>query len=160
MSTGVVLCYLAATCALPLQDTAMERLDRAVGFDWFAWRDAMLSRPTSSWLAHIAYYSLQPQAALSIIYFAVSDRTARIGELLLLAGVTLLVTVSISVIWPALGPFPEQFPYLPDLLALRAGGPWNFSLLAMQGIVTIGGIISSICLPAVRWNSEQSPSSE
>src|SRR5262245_15960650 len=34
MSTGVVLSYLAASCALPLQDEMMERLDRVVGFDW------------------------------------------------------------------------------------------------------------------------------
>jgi membrane-associated phospholipid phosphatase len=85
----------------------------------------------------LAYYSLQSQAALSIICFTVSDRTARIRELLLLAVVTLVATVLISAICPALGPFPEHFPYLPDLLALRAGGPWHFELLTMQCIVTM-----------------------
>jgi PAP2 superfamily len=142
MSTGVVLTYLAASCALPLQDATMQRLDRVVGFDWLAWRDAMLSWPTLSWLLPIAYSSLQPQAALSIIYFAVSGRTARIGELLLLAGATLAVTDVISAIYPTLGPFAEHgggdagyVAYLPDLLALRAGGPWHFKLFAMQGIV-------------------------
>ena len=89
----------------------------------------------------MAYYSLQPQAALSIIYFAVSGRSARIRELLLLAGVTLAATVLISAIWPTLGPFAAHgggdIAYLRDLLALRAGGPWHFELLAMQGIVTM-----------------------
>ena len=141
MSTGVVLSYLAASCALPLQDVTMERLDRAVGFDWLAWRDAMPSWAILSWLLQIAYHSLQPQAALSIIYFAVSGRTGRIGELLLLAGVTLAVTVLFSAIWPALGPFAAHgggdTAYLRDVLALRAGGPSHFDLLAMQGIVTM-----------------------
>ena len=104
MSTGVVLSYLAASCALPLQDEMMEQLDRIVGFDWLAWHDAMLSQPILSWLLSIAYYSLQPQAALSMIYFAVSGRTGRIRELLLLAGATLVATVLISAIWPTLGP--------------------------------------------------------
>jgi hypothetical protein len=141
MSTGVVLSYLAASCALPLQDDMMERLDRVIGFDWLAWREATLSQPISSWLLPIAYYSLQPQAALSIIYFAVSGRTARIGELLLLAGVTLAAAVIISAIWPVLGPFAKHgggdVAYLPDVLALRAGGPWHFNLFAMQGIITM-----------------------
>ena len=75
MRTGVVLSYLAASCALPLQDEMMERLDRVVGFDWLAWHDAVLSQPTLSWLLSIAYYSLQPQAALAIIYFSVSGRS-------------------------------------------------------------------------------------
>ena len=35
-----VLSYLAASCAFPLQDVMMERLDRAIGFDWSAWHDA------------------------------------------------------------------------------------------------------------------------
>ena len=65
MSTGAVQSYLAATCALPLQDELLERLDRVVGFDWLAWHDAMLSRPALSWLFPIVYYSLQPQAARS-----------------------------------------------------------------------------------------------
>jgi hypothetical protein len=140
MSTGVVLSYLAATCALPLQDEMMQRLDRVVGFDWLAWHDAVLSRPPLSWLLPIAYYSLQPQVALSIIYFVASGRTARIRELLLLAGVTSVATVTISAIWPVLGPFAEHggsygaYPFA-DLLTLRAGGPWHFNLIAMEGIV-------------------------
>lgn len=151
MSTGVVLSYLAASCALPLQDEMMERLDRVVGFDWLVWHDAMLSHPILSWLLSIAYYSLQPQAAFSIIYFVVSGRTGRIRELLLLSGATLAASVLISAMWPTLGPCAAKgpsvgpcaangggnIPYLRDVLALRAGGPWHFELLAMEGIITM-----------------------
>jgi hypothetical protein len=151
MSTGLVLTYLAASCALPLQDEMMERLDRVLGFDWLVWHDALLSQPILSWLLLIAYYSLQPQAAFAIIYFAVSGRTGRIRELLLLAGATLAATELISSIWPTLGPCAANgasvggcaangggdIAYLRDVLALRAGGPWHFELLAMEGIVTM-----------------------
>ena len=117
----------------------MERLDRAIGFDWSAWHDAVLDRPILSCLLLVAYYSLLPQTVLSIIYFSMTDRSARIGELLLLAGATLVATMLISAIWPTLGPRRAQpavdFAYLRDLLALRAGGPWHFELSAMEGIV-------------------------
>ncbi|MCK1549559.1 phosphatase PAP2 family protein [Bradyrhizobium sp. 177] len=161
MSAGLVLSYLAASCARPLQDGVMERLDRVVGFDWLAWHDAMLSRPALSWLLTIIYYSLQPQAALSIVYLAKSGRTGRLKELLLSAGVTLVATISVSAIWPTLGPCAANGPsfgpcatngggdiaYLRDLLALRAGGPWHFELSAMEGIVampsyhTVGAVL-------------------
>jgi PAP2 superfamily len=135
------LTYLAASCAFPLQDVMMERLDRAIGFDWSAWHDAVLDRPILSWLLLVAYASLLPQTILSIIYFPATDRPARIRELLLLAGATSAATVLISAIWPALGPFAEHggwnVAYLRDLLALRAGGPWHFELSAMDGIVTM-----------------------
>ena len=150
-ATAAVLTYLAASCAFPLQDVMMERLDRAIGFDWSAWHDAVLDRPILSCLLLVAYNSLLPQTLLSIIYFPATDRSARIGELLLLAGATLAATVLISAIWPTLGPCAANGPsvgpcaangggdiaYLRDLLALRAGGPWHFELSAMEGIVTM-----------------------
>jgi PAP2 superfamily len=146
-----VMSYLAASCAFPLQDVMMERLDRAIGFDWSAWHDAVLDRPILSWLLLLAYSSLIPQTMLSIIYFPATDRSARIGELLLLAAATAAATLLISAIWPTLGPCAAKGPsfgacaangggdvtYLRDVLALRAGGPWHFELSAMEGIVTM-----------------------
>jgi membrane-associated phospholipid phosphatase len=137
MSTGVILSYLAATCALPLRDTLFAQGDHAFGFNWLAWRNATLSLPVLGWLFLIAYYSFQFQTAFSIIYFTASGRTSRIEELLLLASVTLVVTILISAIWPALGPYPEHFSYAPELLALRAGGAWHFDFLKMQGIISM-----------------------
>jgi hypothetical protein len=137
----IALSYLAASCAFPLQDVLMERLDGAIGFDWPVWHHAVLHRPILSFLLSVAYISLLPQVILSIIYFPATDRSARTRELLLLAGATGAVTVLISAIWPTLGPFAAHgggdVVYLRDLLALRAGGPWHFELTAMQGIVTM-----------------------
>jgi membrane-associated phospholipid phosphatase len=150
-AAGAVLTYLAAGCAFPLQDAMMERLDRAIGFDWSAWHDAVLDRPILSRVLVLAYNSLVPQAFFAIIYLSITERSARIGELLLLAGATLAPTVLISAIWPTLGPFAVHRPtlgpfaagvggdvaYLRDLLSLRAGGPWHFDLPEMQGIITM-----------------------
>jgi hypothetical protein len=137
--TAAVLSYLAASCALPLQDLTMERLDRAIGFDWSAWRDTLLERPTLNRLLVVVYNSLLSQFLLAIIYFCKRDRFARIEELLLLMCATLVPTVLISAIWPTLGPFATHGGgndgVVQDLLAMRANGPWHFSLLAMKGII-------------------------
>jgi membrane-associated phospholipid phosphatase len=139
VAAAAVLSYVAASCALPLQDATMERLDRAIGFDWSAWRDALLDRPTSYRLLVVTYNSLFSQFLLVIIYFCKRDRVARIEELMLLMVATLVPTVLISAIWPTLGPFAALAPgdsgFLQDLLELRAGGPWHFNLLALKGII-------------------------
>jgi hypothetical protein len=135
------LSYLAASYAFPLHDVLMERMDRAIGFDWVVWHDAVLHRPILSFLLCAAYNSLFPQVTLSIIYFSATDRTARTRELLLLAGATAAVTVLISAIWPALGPFATygggDDSFVQDLLVMRAGGPWHFNLLALKGIIQL-----------------------
>jgi hypothetical protein len=140
-TASVVLTYLAATSAFPLQDVMMERLDGAIGFDWSAWHHAVLDRPILIRLLVVAYNSMSPQVLLAIIYFSPTDRSARIQDLLLLAGATLAATALISAIWPTLGPYAAHgagdVAYLRDLLALRAGGPWQFELLAMEGLVTM-----------------------
>jgi membrane-associated phospholipid phosphatase len=132
----IVLSYLAASCAFPLQDAVMERLDRAIGFDWSAWHNAVIDRPLLDRLLSFAYNSLPLQILISIIYFSPTGKSSRIGEMLLLACATAVPTILISAIWPTLGP-SSDFSYVRDLLALRAGGPWHFELAAMQGIVSM-----------------------
>src|SRR5690349_10151236 len=58
VATAAVLSYLAASCAFPLQDVTMVRLDQAIGFDWSAWRDTLLERPTLNRLLVVVYNSL------------------------------------------------------------------------------------------------------
>ncbi len=138
-----VLSYLAASCAFPLQDAIMEQADRAVGFDWSVWHKMVVDRPSLRWPLLLAYVSLLPQTFFAIMYFPATGKSARVGELFLLSGVTGAVTVLISAIMPALGPFAryggagDDVGYLRDILALRASGPWHFELSAMEGIITM-----------------------
>ena len=138
-ATAAVLSYLGASCALPLQDETMERLDLAIGFDWSAWRNALLDRLALYRLLVVAYNSLFSQYLLVAIYFCKRDRFARIEELKLLMCATLVPTVLIAAIWPTLGPFAAHGGgddgFVQDLLAMRAGGPWHFNLLALKGII-------------------------
>ncbi|WP_165405578.1 phosphatase PAP2 family protein [Bradyrhizobium genosp. SA-3] len=140
-ATASVLTYLAASSAFPLQDVMMERLDRAIYFDWSAWHDALVHRPILNRLLSVVYNTLFSQFLLGVICFSKTHRSARIEELMLLMCATVAPTALISAIWPTLGPFAAQgggdLSYLRDLLALRAGGPWHFESLAMQGIIAM-----------------------
>jgi hypothetical protein len=69
-----------------------------------------------------------------VFYFPARDLTERGRELFLLAALTLLAAASISALYPVVGPWSGA-PYMPELLALRAEGPWEFELLRMQGII-------------------------
>jgi hypothetical protein len=140
-AAGCVLTYLCATWARPLQDATLTAIDHALGFDWLAWRDIVFARPALHWALFLAYGCLLPQMVVSILFFPAIGLSRRGIELLRLAALTLLPTVLISGLYPALGPFAsfggEETAYLPHLLALRAGGPWAFNLISMQGIVTM-----------------------
>jgi hypothetical protein len=140
-SVGCVLTYLGATCAWPLHDTDLTDLDQVLGFHWLAWRNAVLATPALHLALLLAYASLLPQIAVSVVLFPAIGRSQRSFELLALAELTLLPTALISMLYPALGPFGtfggEEATFLPDALALRLPGPWHFDLPTMQGIVTM-----------------------
>lgn len=138
-AAGCVLTYLGTTPAAPLQDAVLARLDRAMGFDWLAWRDWTLAWPLLGKVLTWVYASLLVQIAASCLILPALGKTARAVELLLLAVMTILLTTLIAAFFPVLGPFAtfsvESATYLPDLLALRSGAGWHFDLPAMEGIV-------------------------
>jgi hypothetical protein len=136
-AVGCVLTYLCAAAARPLQDAALAAFDHALGFDWAAWRDFVLRHPVLHHVFAIAYASMLTQILLAIVFLPVIGRAERGIELLLLAMATILPVSAVSALYPALGPAPAGFDYLPDLLALRSPGPWDFDLRAMQGIVSM-----------------------
>jgi hypothetical protein len=146
-STGAVLTYLAATCAFPLQDMMFAQWDRSIGFDWKSWQEAVRDRPQLYHILYVAYNSMIPQAFFALVYFSPTDRSARVGQLVLLAGAAAAAAALISAIWPALGPFALHrtgdhayavwVKEARDVVALRASGPWYFEFSAMQGIVSM-----------------------
>ncbi len=136
-AAGCVLTYLAATSTRPLQDAAIASIDQSLGFDWPRWRDAVFAHPMLYWSLQLAYMSLLPQIVLSILVLPV----VRSAELLRLAIGTLFLTTAVFALWPALGTFAVYGgtvpPWMPELVTLRAVGPWHFDLLTMQGIISM-----------------------
>lgn len=133
-AAACVLTYLCATCALPLQDARLSGFDRAIGFDWQLWQEAVLRWPAVRWVLALAYASLMPQIVLAVLYFPAAGRSERARELVTLAVLTLVPTAVISALCPVLGPW-EGASFLPHLLALRGGGRREFDVGTLQGIV-------------------------
>jgi hypothetical protein len=134
---GCVLTYLCAAEGRPLQDSALAELDQTLGFDWATWREFVFTHPALHHLLATAYGSLLAQILFAIVFLPLVGHTQRGIELLLLAIATIIPVAAVSALYPALGPAPAGFGYLPDLLALRQPGPWAFDLTAMQGIVSM-----------------------
>lgn len=140
-AAGCVLTYLAATCARPLQDGVLAGLDRALGFDWLAWHDAVAAHRVLYAGLFLAYASLMVQTVGSVLILPALGKTGRCAELILLAALTLAPTTLVASAYPVLGPFAifnvGDLEYLPHVLALRAPGPWAFNIHEMLGIVTM-----------------------
>ena len=131
--------YLGATATFALQDSALAHFDNAIGFEWLAWHGTVLTWPILYAALAAAYYSLLPQLLLALFLFPYWNMTDRVTDLLWSAALAIVAATFISALWPVLGPCAplggECAPYLPDLIALRTGGPWHFDLSTMQGIV-------------------------
>ena len=138
---GAVLTYLAATCALPLQDALLMRWDSALGFSWLGCHDALAGWPLIQLLLSCAYDSLMPQILLSCVLLPALCRTERCVQLILLAAMGLVLTASVSALCPVLGPRAafgmDDLLYVSHIQALRGSGPWRFDMIGMQGIVTM-----------------------
>lgn len=164
---GCILTYLAATPALPLQDTAYRAWDAAIGFDWAAWTAWIRRQPELRDVLRLAYGSLPLQIAGTAVILAFAGRTARNRQLLTAAAVGLLITTLVWTLLPAMGPFalqplpgtlPADIRYIPDVEALRAPGPDRFAVEELQGIIvfpsyhTVLGVLFVWAHRGLRWS--------
>lgn len=142
--SAAILTYLMATLKFPLCDAELAAIDATLGFSWSAWSGFVKAHPLLKLLFVVAYAILLAECLASIIYFAHANRGDRNAELLWSALLSILITATISGIYPAAGAFvffgvPEhaQATYLPHLLALRDGSRSTFLVNDMQGIISM-----------------------
>jgi membrane-associated phospholipid phosphatase len=138
----VVFCYLMAASHRPLLDASFVSFDAALGFHWMRWFEYFQAHPAFNLLMLVAYGSMVPQLLASIVYFGLRHRRDRGFELWWLATITVLVTASLSRLFPAAGTFayfdvaPGAAIHLAHFMALRDGSITRFAIEEMQGIVT------------------------
>src|SRR5947207_336181 len=142
--TAAIFTYLTATLPFPLVDSELVRIDAGLGFSWQAWFQFVSSHPLLKGLLFVLYTSLLPECAASVLYFAHRGRSERIAEFLFGALISILITATISGIFPALGafahfgvPWPAWAGYPSHLLALRVGTAASFAVNEFQGIITM-----------------------
>lgn len=141
---AAIFTYLMATLGFPLVDGELARMDAALGFSWPEWFQFANSHRLVKVIFAVAYAILLPECAASIIYFSHRKQSERNAEFLWGALISLLITATISGVFPAEGAFvqfgvpgPAEATYLPHLLALRDGTASSFSVNDLQGLITM-----------------------
>jgi hypothetical protein len=150
-----ILSYAVATLRMPLWDSQFARADAALGFNWnagFDWITAL-----SPWLRSIlehAYHDTIIQVLLLTAFFAAIKRRDRNRELLWIGILSGLITITLSGLFPALGPFGKGgMPrWSAVLLTLRDGSLQKFALGSMTGIVSFPSFHTVIAVLVVYVN--------
>ncbi len=158
---GFVLSYLAATVNLPLVDAQLAAFDQALGFNWLGMLDFVNSYAIFGRLTSAIYYTALAQLALILLFLGLKKRTDALRELIDIYWITLIITIVLSAIGPAIGPFAFYSPplehfsvvkptagivFLPDYLALRAGTFHTFNFGALQGIIEFPSFHAALAL--------------
>lgn len=167
----VVLCYLAASVGLPLVDARLAAFDQTLGFNWIGLLEFVNVHSDFGRLTTAIYYAAFPEFALLILFLAFTRRTDEVRELVDIYWSTLLLTIVLSALYPALGPIGFYAPsldgfqtvtatagtvHLPHYLALRAGTYDTFDFGAMQGIIEFPSFHAALAL-MMTWSVRRSP---
>ncbi len=169
--TAGVLTYPVAAIGGPLRDDMFIAFERSIGIDWPSLATHMTAFPALNFVWAVAYMSSLPQIAVAVLVLGFAGRHDRLSAYLSLILATLLCTLSLFMLAPALGPIPSYAiggdlyarlgeggkSFLPDFLALRAGRFAIFDLGKLEGIITFPSfhcalaILTGWALAPVRW---------
>jgi membrane-associated phospholipid phosphatase len=101
---GVVAAYATQRFGFPLQDKLFERMDLAIGVNWF---DVVYWVDNHAWLQAIlklGYDSMSAQIALPVLVLALADRRIEVRQYLLSFVIALTITIVIAALLPATSP--------------------------------------------------------
>lgn len=139
-----VFTYVFASFSFPAIDDALDRLDKALGFDWLVWYNFVNTHSSIQFVLAFAYVSVSTQIILSFIYFSHREEPGRCNELWWTSTIALVITTVISGILPAMGTYEyygvidtEHGRHLHDLHGLRDGTLTSFSMEKIKGIITL-----------------------
>ncbi|MBX9592219.1 MAG: phosphatase PAP2 family protein [Hyphomonadaceae bacterium] len=123
---GALLSYLGTSLGLPLLDAQFARADAALGLDWMAVLAFTDARPIFGMVLRLAYSSSLPQIALVLVVLAATGQLMRLSQFLALFTATGLLTILMSVAFPAAGAFVFHNPpaELRDVVG-QAAGLWH-----------------------------------
>jgi membrane-associated phospholipid phosphatase len=144
------LTYIAASANLPMQDVALNALDRALGLDWMTYFNFVYDHHALMFATVLAYSMIGWPVFGVPIALGWTGRYRRLQEFTLAFGIALVATTIISAFVPAMGtydlfnytPDPEIFTpgtyleQLRDLPLVRNGSLRIIDFNALTGIVT------------------------
>jgi hypothetical protein len=168
------LSYIAAAANFPLQDATFDAWDRYLHFDWMQMMTLISLRPGLQWILKLAYLSFTLQTVTTVLALGLAGQLDRLYTFILAFVCTTLITIAISTVYPAAGPWlfldlqpsmangflPVSSTSWPVFLGLRDGTLHTVYGLNSEGIITFPslhaalGILFAVALwrvSVVRW---------
>ncbi len=143
---AIRLNYLAATLDFPLRDMLFARADSALGFDWRTWASLAWSHPALINILVFCYRSNVYQPLIVVLIVAIWGPRGRNREIITATAIASLLTVVVSALLPAFGPYRAYgiaSGWDAVLAALRAG---THAPLQYVGIVTFPSFHASMAV--------------
>lgn len=154
------LSYIAAGYNYPLQDAALLKADKWLGFDWYAYLSWANNHPYIAAFLSFSYQSFGLQIILFICLLFIRKHTAHAQRFMIIFYVSGLICITLSAFFPAVGIYihdniqPQQFAYLHPaaarvhesvLMALRGHSLTNLTF-PLRGLITFPSFHTSIAL--------------
>jgi len=167
-AVGAPLSYIAATAGFPLQDAALEAIDRHLGVDWAQLMTFVSLHPRLQLVLSFAYSSFALQTLTTVLALGMAGQLTRLSSFITAFIATTLVIIAISAVCPAAGPwlFLEIQPasangFLPTsstswsvFLGLRDGTLHTVYGIRSEGIITFPSLHAAlgVLFPAALWH--------
>jgi hypothetical protein len=168
-AVGAPLSYIAAMSGFPLQDAMFDAWDRALNFDWVQMMQFVAAHPTLQLVLHFAYASFALQSVTTITALGIAGQLDRLASFVAAFICTTLVTIAISAIYPAVGPWvfldlhseaangflPTSSTSWPVFLGLRDGTFNTVYGLNAEGIITFPSLHAAlgVLFPIALWRT-------
>ena len=142
---GVLFEYLATSAGMPLLDSSLDAIDRAMGFDWYSFVAMANARPAVSTVFVFAYWSTGPVLLGALFILCFRGDVYRLSEFLAVLALCSLCTGVLMVLVPAAGAFTQhapvadmfsRWPFFRTFQALRSDAIPNVDYSKSEGLVT------------------------
>jgi hypothetical protein len=167
-AVGAPLSYIAATAGFPLQDAALEAIDRTIGVDWAQLMTFVSRHPGLQLVLSFAYASFALQTLTTVLALGIAGQLTRLSSFIAAFVTTTLITIAISAICPAAGPWlfldiqpasangflPASATSWPVFLALRDGTLHTVYGIRSEGIITFPSLHAAlgVLFPLALWH--------
>jgi hypothetical protein len=143
-TAGEILSYLAVSTDRRLVDAFLAATDKTLGFDWGSYYLWATSHSHFSYAVCAAYESMGLQLWIELIYLSFTQRFSRLSEFLDLSASLLVLTIVVSLFFPAEGAskfYASQYhadvSRMFHFELLRSGSMKTINIGRMQGLISM-----------------------
>lgn len=143
-TAGEIFSYLVVSTDRPLVDASLAAADKTLGFDWGSYYLWATSHSNFSRVVRAAYDSMGSQLWIVFIYLSFTRRFSRLSELLDLSASLLVLTIIVSLFFPAEGAskfygaqYHADVSRMFHFELLRSGSMKTIDVGLMQGLISI-----------------------